>query len=261
MNGHKKPQVYTFIVGGTIGAGKTELIKQLTRVFADKQAFPRLRFFSVIEPVEVWEKSHLLELFIDDPQELGAMFQLTTFSTRLAAWLHLYKTQIKPLLSDDSVDFILVALERSHYCDKHMFASMLLEDPKIPAEEREAYRILFDTFKNKAPPTPISSMVWVNTAFGETLSRKNIRQRPCEDNYDNSYLKKLWMRHEKLLGSGHYELTENTKVPVLKFDGDSKFNTDTTLVLALAHQLVSVAKNTGEITGLKYQDKTTSCPN
>lgn len=255
MNTPKYPLVYTFIIGGTIGAGKSELSKRLAHVFADKARFPRVKYVSVTEPVDVWQSSHLLELFISNQTEWSGLFQIITFTTRLARWSHVYKHEIEPLLCDTSLDVILVSLERSHFCDKNVFVDMLVADSKIAPSEKLAYDTLFDTFKSRAPPTPISAMVWIETGFDETLRRKNIRSRVGEDDYNTTYLRKLCVRHATLMDKGWYALDADASVPVLKFDGNSNFNTQDSHVLKLANELVAVALGRGEIAGLKYQDK------
>jgi deoxyadenosine/deoxycytidine kinase len=270
MNITHSPVIYTFIVGGTVGAGKSEFVTRMTKIFSDRTRFPRARFVAVLEPVDVWQRSHLLELFIksnaaaDNKQQLnwGGIFQIETFITRLARWTHVYNTEIEPLLHEPNVDVIFVALERSHFCDKNLFASMLFESGHIKETERKAYEILFQTFKDHMPTTPVQSLIWIKTDFQETLDRKCQRKRIEEAGYNTDYLKQLYDRHTALFKTGSYELEAGKSVPVFEFNGNVDFHVRDEPLLVLAQQLISVASGLGKIVDFKYQDMASlSVPN
>ena len=108
-------------IEGNIGGGKTTLLAEIKKIWADKQ------IIFVREPVDEWEKIKdqqglsILEKFYENQEKYAFSFQMVAFISRLK----LLKEAV-----ENNPNAIIIT-ERSLYTDKLVFAKMLYDSNKI----------------------------------------------------------------------------------------------------------------------------------
>ena len=101
---------------GNIGAGKSTLGNRL-------KATGHFEF--IPEPVAVWREKGMLKKFYDAPPRWAFTFQWAAFMTRAKTWHDIITT----------TDHSRVVLERSIYCDLHVFAKNCYETGFMDEDE------------------------------------------------------------------------------------------------------------------------------
>jgi deoxyadenosine/deoxycytidine kinase len=161
----EKKMVYTVVIDGIIGCGKSSLIKQLND------------FTCFEEPVHEWS---LLPDFYTNMPKYAACFQYQV----LFSYHKLYST-FKNV--NDTV-----ILERCPWTSKHIFAEMLVDKNLISSDEYNVYSSFYDKV---AFPTDIYIYLKVDPmlAYQRILSR----DRPAEKLLQFEYLQQLDQKYEK----------------------------------------------------------------
>jgi deoxyadenosine/deoxycytidine kinase len=160
----RKKMVYTVVIDGIIGCGKSSLIKQLTD------------FTCFEEPVHEWS---LLPDFYANMPKYAACFQYQV----LFSYHKLYST-FKNV--NDTV-----ILERCPWSSKNIFAEMLVDKHLISSEEYNVYSSFYDKV---AFPTDLYIYLKVDPflAYQRILGR----DRPAEKFLKFDYLQQLNQKYE-----------------------------------------------------------------
>ena len=109
-----------YFLEGDIGAGKTELINIL-----------KYRGYDIkLEPVQHLQDNGLLEAFYRDPKKYALLMQNTMFILKME------------IINNIEIDIIFI--ERSPFCDKECFATLLHEDGFIDDIEWSTYNLWYN---------------------------------------------------------------------------------------------------------------------
>ena len=158
--------VYTIVIDGIIGCGKSSLITELNNDFTCFQ-----------EPVNEWS---LLADFYTNQSKFSAPFQYQVLFS-----FHKLYSSIKNVQDK-------VVLERCPWSSKHIFTSMLIEEGHITPTEEFVYNSFYDKVAFKTNLF-IYLKVDTNVAYQRILNR----DRPAERGIKLSYLEKLNNKYEK----------------------------------------------------------------
>lgn len=130
----KKPPVCV-VVDGLIAAGKSTFVRALARALTREGYQAR----AVLEPVDLWRETGILERFYQDPARYGYAFQTFAFATRVDAICAAYA---------NAADVDVFIFERSPATDCIFMA--LLEDTVDPIETK-MYAAWRDCFTRVLP--------------------------------------------------------------------------------------------------------------
>jgi deoxycitidine kinase len=206
------------LLEGNIAAGKSTIGQML----AESNVFG-----FVPEPVPQWQnyllpsgrRVNLLELFYSDPKRWAFMFQLAAFTTRAKTW-----TEILALDNHRTV-----VLERSIYCDRHVFARNCFQSGLMTEEEWEIYCQMWDFINSQNWCAQPDLVVNVRTPAEVCHERLHPRGRSEEGGITLPYLKDLEVLHEEWLNSpkhpGHC-LINDKLVRVLILDGTKRWTAE-----------------------------------
>ena len=109
------PPPLFLIVEGSIGAGKSTMLEQLSRILTMEY---KMKTIIIPEPVDVWEATGALAHFYKDTQANGYQFQTFVYSTRVI--------RINEYVKKYS-DADIYLIERSVISDKYLFVKLLQE--------------------------------------------------------------------------------------------------------------------------------------
>lgn len=218
---------HVIVVDGLIAAGKSNLIHRCLG--------PRLRSlgFSVVEilePIEEWQKSGLLQLFYSDPSRYGFEFQTFVFHSRVR------KCQ-EAVIND--TDFYI--LERSVFTDR-IFMTMLLESGKIQQHEYDTYMDLW-TMRRENMPFEVDLFIYLRPSLEETMRRLHIRNRSEEQSVSEHYQIDLLKKHDEFL-DGEFIRTDDTSIadivntPILHIDTNDDFITSPQVQIHITDQVL-----------------------
>lgn len=170
------------LLEGNIGAGKTTV----GRLLADSGAFGFIE-----EPTTAWREgfaSNMLELFYADPHRWAFTFQVCAFNTRAKTWREvLAKT-----------DHSRVILERSIFCDRHVFAENCYRTGLMSPTEYQLYCGMWDFLVSNYCVQP-DVIVYLRTPAEECMDRITIRGREEETGIAMDYLLQLEGLHDEWL--------------------------------------------------------------
>jgi deoxyadenosine/deoxycytidine kinase len=201
------------LLEGNIGAGKTTIGRNLDAIGA---------FRFIEEPTSVWQEGYaanLLELFYRDPHRWGFTFQVNAFMTRAKTWY-----EIGRITSDERV-----ILERSIYCDRHVFAKNCYRTGLITESEYQLYMRMWEFLVPNFTDRP-DLILYLRTPAELCLERIQARARHEESSLPLSYLLELEALHDEWL-------LDNPAAIVL--DGTRTWNTtelEATIATALANR-------------------------
>lgn len=170
------------LLEGNIGAGKTTLGKRL----ADSGRYTFLE-----EPVRSWKQGFeddLLSLFYGEPKRWAFSFQLAAFTTRLMQWQEALREPGR----------LPLVLERSVYCDRHVFARNCYEQGLMTPTEWQLYCRLWDWVCPRQF-AETSTIVYVRTPVESCRERILRRGRAEETGIPPSYLSALERLHDDWL--------------------------------------------------------------
>jgi deoxyadenosine/deoxycytidine kinase len=195
------------LLEGNIAAGKTTLGQQL--VDSGLFAF-------IPEPVERWQTgfaANLLERFYTDTQRWAFTLQICAFVTRSQA--------IQTLPNHRHI-----LLERSIYCDRHVFAKNLHQHGFMDDTEWALYRHFWDYFLESVPLP--DAILYLRTPADECFRRLQLRGRAEEKGITLDYLSQLEARHDEWLLDG-----ATVEAPVIVLDGMRPWAAETILAQLL----------------------------
>ena len=197
-------KIVSISIEGNIGSGKSTLIQELTKKWADK------KIIFLKEPVDEWEKIKdeqgitILEKFYENQEKYSFSFQMMAYISRLK----LLKDVIENKKEKENESIVIIT-ERSLYTDKMVFAKMLYDNKKIEHINYLIYLNWFDTFISDFP---VNKIIYVKAEPEICHLRIEKRSRQGENNIPIEYLKQCHEYHEKMM--------ECLNVEKLELDGN-----------------------------------------
>jgi deoxyadenosine/deoxycytidine kinase len=185
----KKRKITLISIDGSIGSGKTTLMKYVKEYYKNN---PNSIFAR--EPVDKWslvkDKNgmEMIKLFYADQQKYAFSFQVMAITSRISIF--------REILNNNLDNDIIIITERSLYTDKHIFAKMLYDQGKMSDVEYQIYLSLFDEFINEFD---VENVIYVKTKPEKCYERVHIRSRPGEELIPLSYLEECHNYHETFL--------------------------------------------------------------
>ena len=209
------------VIDGVIGAGKTTLIKLIqednnknhnnNNNHIHNSNHP-LKIKAIFEPVDLWNKTGVLQYFYSDITKNCYEFQTYTFITRISKVIdEIY----------DNPDADIYILERSIWTDRYIFVELLKET--IGEMRMKMYNQWCDMW-SYIMPMRIDKWVLLDTSLEESLHRIELRKRDGEDGISIEYQTNLYNKHIDF-----YEKLKADKKPVIRIDSklmDSNFIND-----------------------------------
>jgi deoxyadenosine/deoxycytidine kinase len=177
-----------FSVEGNIGAGKTTIIENLQKLYANN---PDVIF--IREPVDVWQTIQdkngetILAKFYADPAKYAFTFQVMAYSTRLSMLRKIIK---------ENPNCKTIICERSLDADKNIFAKMLYDDGLIDEVSHQIYKRFYGEFIDEYP---LEGVVYIDADAEICRNRISKRAREGEETVALDYLKKCQRYHEEWL--------------------------------------------------------------
>ena len=185
----KKRKITLISIDGSIGSGKTTLMKYVKEYYKNN---PNIIFAR--EPVDKWSfvkdknGTEMIKLFYADQQKYAFSFQVMAITSRIS----IFREILNNTLDND----IIIITERSLYTDKHIFAKMLYDQGKMSDVEYQIYLSLFDEFINEFD---VENVIYVKTKPEKCYERVHTRSRPGEELIPLSYLEECHNYHETFL--------------------------------------------------------------
>lgn len=161
-------------LSGVIGVGKSSMTALLAEALETK---------AVYEPIE---NNDLLELFYEDKQKYGFVFQIDMLSRRFE-------------LIQEALSVKHGILDRSIYEDA-IFLDQLYDEGAITKVEKEAYHRLAERMLKELEPLPKKSpdmMIVLNCSFEEEIRRINARAREFEKVEEGTELYEYFRSHHE----------------------------------------------------------------
>tara|TARA_B100000900_G_scaffold416164_1_gene449639 strand:+ start:2153 stop:2884 length:732 start_codon:yes stop_codon:yes gene_type:complete len=195
-------------IEGNIGAGKTTFVKELKKIYKNRNDVVFLT-----EPVDIWQKvkdnenKNILERFYEDNKKYAFSFQIMAYVTRLNL---LTKT------ISENPDCKLIITERSLDADKNVFAKMLYDDNCIDDINYNIYLQFYDSYKKKYNTDGI---IFINADSFICHERVTKRDRTGEHSLSLEYLQRCDEYHVKWLYSQYRVLNINASL-------NATYNTD-----------------------------------
>lgn len=174
-------------IEGNIGSGKSTLMMELRRAFAD---LPHVVFLQ--EPVDDWNTIRdedgrtMLEKFYGNQERYSFSFQMMAYISRLA-------TIREATRKNPGCVFIS---ERCLHTDKYVFAKMLYDDNKIESVDYQIYNKWFDTFIDDFE---VTNLVYIKASADVCLERVAKRGRDGEDGIPLTYLQACGDYHNNMM--------------------------------------------------------------
>ena len=165
-----------FFIEGDIGVGKTELINKLKEK----------GYIVELEPVKHLQDNGLLEAFYKDPKKYGYIMQNTMFILKMNI--------INNIKSD------IVFIERSPFCDKKCFASLLHDDGLIDDIEWLTYNLWYNKLIKQMDEIDYA-FIYLKTNPQICKERIEHRGRKGEESISLEYLEKLSKKHDEWLNN------------------------------------------------------------
>jgi deoxyadenosine/deoxycytidine kinase len=170
------------LLEGNIGAGKTTI----GRVLAASDAFGFIE-----EPTATWRKgfaANMLDLFYQDPSRWAFTFQIGAFITRAKTWSEVLAM----------TDHSRVILERSIFCDRHVFAENCYRTGLMSLTEYQLYQGMWDFLVSNYCVQP-DRILYLRTPAEICLQRIRARGRSEEGGIALDYLLQLERLHDEWL--------------------------------------------------------------
>jgi deoxyadenosine/deoxycytidine kinase len=178
----KKDDRLMILLEGNIGAGKTTV----GRALASSDAFDFIE-----EPTTIWREgfaSNMLDLFYSDATRWAFTFQICAFITRAKTW--------KEVLA--YTDHSRVILERSIFCDRHVFAENCFRTGLMTLSEYQVYCGLWKFLVSNYCVQP-GLILYLRTPAEVCMERIRVRDRMEESGIPLEYLFQLESLHDEWL--------------------------------------------------------------
>jgi deoxyadenosine/deoxycytidine kinase len=183
------PKYKIISLDGNIGAGKTTLLNMLKRHITNM----KIKNIHIIkEPVDLWERTGILNQFYKDKKKVGGFFQLFVLETLIDA----LRNKINELSGGG---YNIIITERSIESTRHIFAKMLRDDNIITEEEMKCYLYVYESSENKKFIP--NSIIYLNTPPDICAERIVERGREGENSIESSYLEKTNNYYENMIKS------------------------------------------------------------
>jgi deoxyadenosine/deoxycytidine kinase len=184
INNTEQPKIFISI-DGVIGAGKTTLINLLISKYAEHN----IQAHAILEPVDKWMETGVLDYFYSDVKNNAYEFQTYTFITRI-------QKVIKEVISNPTAQVYL--LERTIHTDKNIFVEMLKEEMS-----ELKYNMYNDWWHLHQHLLPIKINKWIvlDTSLQTSLNRICIRNRTEESGISETYQSNLRNKHHEFVNS------------------------------------------------------------
>ena len=196
------------LIEGNIGAGKTTVGKTIAASG---------HFGFIEEPTAVWQEgyaSNMLELFYSDTKRWAFTFQICAFVTRAKTWNEVWKY----------TDHNRVILERSIFCDRHVFAKNCYQTGLFTEAEYQLYCGMWDFMVSEFTAEP-DFILYLRTPAEVCLERIASRGREEETGIPLAYLRQLEELHDEWL-------CDNPKTIML--DGNNHWSAEQVLAEIMA---------------------------
>jgi deoxyadenosine/deoxycytidine kinase len=170
------------LIEGNIGAGKTTVGKTIAASG---------EFGFIEEPTAVWQEgyaSNMLELFYNDSQRWAFTFQICAFVTRAKTWHEVWQ----------HTNHNRVILERSIFCDRHVFAKNCYKTGLFTQAEYQLYCGMWDFMVSEFTAEP-DYILYLRTPAELCLERIASRGREEETGIPLAYLRQLEELHDEWL--------------------------------------------------------------
>jgi deoxyadenosine/deoxycytidine kinase len=190
-----------FSIEGNIGSGKTTIIENLQKRFANNKNVVFIR-----EPVDIWQTikgadgESILAKFYKDPSKYAFAFQIMAYSTRLSL--------LRETIRNNPLCEIIIT-ERSLDADKNIFAKMLRDDGLIDDISYQIYQRFYEEFQDEYK---LDGIVYIDADAEICKERVLKRSREGENSVCLEYLKSCQLYHERWLS----DQTLSTKVLKIK---------------------------------------------
>ena len=186
---HKMIRPRIISIEGNIGAGKSTLVEQLKKRYADNTDIVFLQ-----EPVDSWQAitqsgKTMLELFYENQQKYSFAFQVMAYMSRL----RMIKDEVEKAGSENVKTIVM---ERSLEADREIFAKMLFEDGMIEECMYKIYQLMSD---DGLLDYSSDGVIWLNTPPDECHRRIAVRSREGEALIGLEYLTKCDNYHRDWL--------------------------------------------------------------
>ena len=211
--------VHIFSIEGSIGSGKSTLIRELQTKLKTNWVF-------VMEPVSEWNDvtdnagENILTKFYKDQKKYAFSFQMMAYISRLA--------RLKQVVRDNPNAVIIT--ERSIFADRHVFAKMLYDNNKIEEVDYIIYLKWFDAFLEEVQ---LSGIIYLEAKPETCYDRVQKRNREGET-ISLEYLKSCHQYHENWL---------TTEKNVLPLNGENNFENNIPAIGAFYRQIAKFIKN------------------
>ena len=183
-------------IEGNIGVGKTRLLNKIKDEINNNNLIRENKtFFIIQEPVEIWEKTNLLNLYYSNPQKYSLAFQMTAFCTTLLPLKRFLE------LSSSSSSPLIIFGERSPLASIECFTPLLVERGKIDPQN-EIY-VKFKEICNQTLPFLYPDIIFYLNGLDVTILLERIknRNRLGEQNITSEYLEHLEKKYNQMISS------------------------------------------------------------
>ena len=190
-----------YALEGNIGAGKTTILKIISKHFKDVEF--------VEEPVKEWQNlggMNLLDSFYSNAQRWGFSFEFYSMLTKIQA-----------LLKAADSDKPIIIIERSILSNK-IFMDLSNELGKLDKMEYSMLMKTYDFYLQNIYPQ-LSGIIYLDTPVDECIKRITKRNRGEECNIEKSYLEALKRKMD--------ELANSSTMIVIRIDGLYNLERDT----------------------------------
>ena len=170
-----KKKLYIFIEG-LIGLGKTTLVEYLKKLGYNTES----------EPLKDLQDIGLLEAFYKNTRKYGYLMQNTMF--------------ILKMILIDGIEYEIVFIERSPFCDKECFASLLHDDGFIDEIEWSSYNLWFNKLIKQMEQIDYK-FIYLKADPKICKERIENRGRKGEESISLEYLEKLSKKHDEWLNN------------------------------------------------------------
>lgn len=193
-------------VEGIIGSGKTTFIKHLAKI---------LNADVLLEPVDKWKKSGILQNYYADISKWAFPFQIQVITDKIEQLNNINKTS-------NNQDTIIIT-ERSIYSDK-CFMDMFYTNKKITQLEYDLYNKIWTMLEKNNKNSP-DLIIYLQPSLQECMQRVKKRNRSEEHDLTPEYQQDLMNLHDIYFDASWLDINDK-KIPIIKFNNTLNIATD-----------------------------------